>query len=44
MEPELWLKILVQLPIPIVAIYSSGKKSVHALIKVDARDKRSGSN
>lgn len=36
---ELWLKALVKLPVPIVAIYSSGGKSVHALIRIDAGDK-----
>jgi hypothetical protein len=38
--PEhLWLKALVKLPLPIVAIYSSGGKSLHALVRVDAGDK-----
>jgi hypothetical protein len=30
-EP-LWLKMLVQLPLPVVAIYTSGGKSIHALV------------
>ncbi len=34
-----WLKILVQLPLPIVSITSSGGKSLHALIRVDATSK-----
>jgi hypothetical protein len=34
-----WLKILVQLPVPIQAIYSSGGDSVHALVRVNARSK-----
>ena len=34
-----WLKILVQLPLPIVSITSSGRKSLHALIRVDATSK-----
>jgi hypothetical protein len=38
-EPEIWLKILVQLPPPISAIYTSGGKSIHALIRVDADSK-----
>jgi hypothetical protein len=38
-QPEKWLKILVQLPLPIAAIYSSGGESIHALIRVDARSK-----
>jgi hypothetical protein len=32
---EQWLRILVQLPLPIVSITSSGGKSVHALVRVD---------
>jgi hypothetical protein len=36
---EQWLKILVQLPLPIVAITSSGGKSLHALVRVDASSK-----
>ena len=38
-EPELWLRALVQLPLPIVAIYTSGGRSIHALARVDARSK-----
>jgi hypothetical protein len=34
-----WLKILVQLPLPIVSITSSGGKSLHALVRVDASSK-----
>jgi hypothetical protein len=37
--PDLWLKAVVQLPLPIVAIYSSGKKSIHVLIQIDAGSK-----
>jgi hypothetical protein len=36
---DLWLKALVKLPLPIVAIYSSGGKSLHALVRIDAEDK-----
>ena len=36
---EMWLNFLVQLPLPIAAIYTSGGKSVHALVKVDASSK-----
>jgi hypothetical protein len=36
---EQWLKILVQLPLPIVSITSSGGKSLHALVRVDAESK-----
>lgn len=31
-----WLKILCSLPLPVAAIYRSGGKSVHVLIKIDA--------
>lgn len=31
-----WLKILCSLPLPVAAIYRSGGKSVHSLIKIDA--------
>ena len=34
-----WIKVLVKLPLPIVAIYSSGGKSLHALVRIDADDK-----
>jgi hypothetical protein len=34
-----WIRALVQLPLKIAAIYTSGGKSVHALVRVDARDK-----
>lgn len=36
---EQWLKVLMKLPLPIVAIYSSGGKSLHALVRIDAGDK-----
>jgi hypothetical protein len=36
--PEaLWLRALVQMPLPIVAVTSSGGKSIHALINTGAR-------
>jgi len=38
-KPELWLKALVQLTLPVVAIYTSGGRSVHALARVDAAAK-----
>ena len=38
---ELWLRALVQLPIPIVAVYTSGGRSIHALARVDAASKES---
>jgi hypothetical protein len=31
---SLWLRMLVQLHLPIVAIYTSGSKSIHALVRV----------
>jgi hypothetical protein len=36
---ELWLKALVQLPLPIASITDSGGKSIHALIRIDAGSK-----
>jgi hypothetical protein len=36
---ELWLRALVKLELPIAAIYSSGGRSLHALVKVDAESK-----
>jgi hypothetical protein len=35
----LWLRILVQLPLPIAAITLSGGKSIHALVRIDAQSK-----
>jgi hypothetical protein len=34
-----WLRILVQLPLRIAAIYSSGGESIHSLVRVDAASK-----
>jgi hypothetical protein len=31
-----WLRVLVQLPLPIAAIYESGDRSIHALVLVNA--------
>lgn len=36
---EQWLRILVQLPFPIVSIAASGGKSLHALVRVEATSK-----
>lgn len=33
---DLWISALVQLPLPIVSIVSSGGKSLHALVRIDA--------
>jgi hypothetical protein len=38
-DPDLWLRALVLLPLPIAAIYTSGGQSIHALIRLDAEDK-----
>ena len=35
-EEDQWLRLLVQLPLPICAIYTSGGKSIHALVRIDA--------
>lgn len=37
--PSVWLRILVQLSDPIVAIYTSGGKSYHALVRVNCKTK-----
>jgi hypothetical protein len=34
--PELWMRILAQLPLPISSIVTSGGRSIHALVRVDA--------
>jgi hypothetical protein len=36
---ELWRKALVQVRLPIVAIYHSGKRGDHALVRLDAKSK-----
>ncbi len=36
LPPDQWLRILMMAPIPIVACYTSGGKSIHAVIRVDA--------
>jgi hypothetical protein len=38
-DPGLWLAAVVQLPLPIAAIYSSGKRSIQVLARVDADSK-----
>lgn len=38
-EPDEWLKLLVSIPLPISAIYTSGGRSIHALVRVDAASK-----
>lgn len=34
-----WLALLAQLPLPISAVYTSGGRSIHALVKVDTQSK-----
>jgi len=36
---DMWIKALAQAPVPIVSIVTSGGNSIHALVKVDAKDK-----
>ena len=38
-DPSHWLAALAQLPLPIAAIYTSGGKSIHALIRMSAGSK-----
>lgn len=38
-DPDQWLRALVQLPLFISAIYESGKRSIHALVRIDASSK-----
>ena len=38
-DPRDWLAALVQLPLRVVAIYTSGGRSIHALVRVDAKSK-----
>jgi hypothetical protein len=39
-DPREWVAAVVQLPLRIAAIYTSGGKSVHVLVRVDAKNKR----
>ena len=39
LNEELWLRVLVNLPMPIVAIYTSGGRSIHALIQWEVSSK-----
>ena len=38
-EPLPWLAALAQMPLPIAAIYTSGGKSIHAMVRIDAESK-----
>jgi len=35
-DPAIWIAAMVQIPLPIVSVTSSGGKSLHALVRVDA--------
>ena len=37
--PIEWVRAMVQVPLPVAAVYGSGGKSVHFLLRVDAEDK-----
>lgn len=37
---SLWLRYLVQLPERVVAVYTSGRRSIHALLRVDSASKK----
>jgi hypothetical protein len=37
-QPELWIKALAQIPLPISSIVTSGGRSIHALVRIDAGD------
>lgn len=39
-----WMAALVQLPLRVVAIYTSGGRSIHALVRVDAKSKQDWDN
>jgi hypothetical protein len=39
-DTRLWLAALVQMPLRISAIYTSGGRSIHALVRLDARSKQ----
>jgi len=36
---DLWLCLLATLPMPIAAVYTSGGRSIHALVRIEARSK-----
>jgi hypothetical protein len=37
--PDLWLRAVALLPLAVAAIYTSGGRSIHALVRLDAEDK-----
>lgn len=38
-DPRQWVNFLIQFPWPILALYTSGGKSIHALVRLDAATK-----
>ncbi|MFT3992156.1 MAG: hypothetical protein QM680_12175 [Luteolibacter sp.] len=38
-DPDDWLNLLCQLPLPVTALYTSGDRSIHALIRIEAQSK-----
>lgn len=38
-DPRLWLALIVQLRMRVVAIYTSGGRSIHVLVRIDAESK-----
>lgn len=38
-DPRDWLRLVVSLPLPIAAMYESGGRSIHTLVRVDCRSK-----
>lgn len=38
-DPAQWLRVLVQMPLPIASIVTSGGKSIHALVQINAPSK-----
>ena len=38
--PALWMNLIAQLPLPIAAVYTSGGKSIHVLVRIDASSKQ----
>jgi len=39
LPPDIWIRVLAQVALPIAAIYSSGGRSIHALVRIDAASK-----
>jgi hypothetical protein len=43
-DPRDWMGAIVQIPFPITAIYTSGGRSIHALVRLDAPTKQEWDN